>query len=85
MSQFPCSSPDCARTYEAEQERTGAHAYCFKCKIGSGMRVNWVGGGGYGRENFSSRTNADVIREQHRGAEARGAKIEPVPQRAVLR
>jgi hypothetical protein len=84
MSSFPCSTPDCSRTYEAETEKSGFHAFCFKCKISSGLYVCWVGGGGYGRDNFTSRTNADVIREQHRGAEAQGRKIEPIPQRAVL-
>lgn len=36
---------------------------CFRCRVAS-VGYRWVGGGHmYGRDNFSSRTNAEYVRE----------------------
>lgn len=54
---------ECGKDFPASKSKNGM---CFSCWIGVGSPgpyVEWRGGGGYGRENFHERTNADFLRE----------------------
>ena len=71
---------ECGRQFTEEQS---SGVWCYRCKL-DGLRVNWVGGGGYGREAFHSGTVKDHVESTLRGAERAGIEAEPVPQRAEL-
>lgn len=71
---------ECGKRF-TEDESQGV--WCYGCKL-RGLSVNWVGGGGYGREAFSSGTVREHIDGQLALARANGTRVEPVPQRAEL-
>lgn len=52
--------------------------------INRNLRVNWVGGGGYGRKAFHGKLTAEVQRETVARAKAKGREVEPIPVRAEL-
>ncbi len=70
----------CGRTF-SEADSTGE--WCFRCKL-DGLKFNFVGGGGYGREQFHNETNAGFAREIVEGAALRGDAIEKKSTRAEL-
>jgi len=58
---------------------------CYKCFLAEGApRFGFVGGGSYGREAFSTRTNKEVQDEQLRGAARAGRTIVPKSWRQEL-
>ena len=40
---------------------------CFKCWIGNGPGIAWVGGGGYTRQSFHDSTTREAVQEELRG------------------
>lgn len=60
MVTIECS--DCGKPIPPNDENSLKYGTCFKCRC-VGVGVTFRGGGGYGRENFSARTNAEFIRE----------------------
>ena len=71
---------ECGRHFTEEQS---SGVWCYRCKL-DGLRVNWVGGGGYGRAAFSGGTVKEHIDAQMRLANANGTRVEKVPERAEL-
>lgn len=53
---------DCGRPIPANDEQSLKIGECFRCRI-QGVGFNFVGGGGYGRQNFHDGSLADAIRE----------------------
>ncbi len=53
---------DCGREIPANDEQSVKLGECFRCRI-QGVGFSFRGGGGYGRENFHERTNAEFLRE----------------------
>lgn len=53
---------DCGRSIRPDDENSLKYGACFKCRC-QGVGVTFRGGGGYGRANFSERTNAEFLRE----------------------
>lgn len=64
--------PQCgkARTNEPRPE-----GHCFACHL-KGVGFTWVGGGGYGRENFHNTTIAEETRNIVDKSKAKGVSIE---------
>jgi hypothetical protein len=71
---------ECGKEF-TQEESSGS--WCYRCKL-DGLSVNWVGGGGYGREAFHSQTVGEGQRMMMAEAKAKGIDAEPVPQRAEL-
>jgi hypothetical protein len=72
---------ECGRSF-TESQSTGR--WCFRCKL-EGIRFNWVGGGGYGRQAFHDKTVGEVQREHVEGAARAGiTTMEKLPERAEL-
>lgn len=71
---------ECGKEF-TDEESSGV--WCFPCKL-NGLSFNWVGGGGYTREAFSSGTVKEHIDTQMKQAAANGTRIEKVPTRAEL-
>lgn len=67
------SCPECGG--RARQQDVEQHGCCFRCKIG-GLSFQFVGGGGYGRQNFHDRTTAEVQREIVDSARKEGRDIQ---------
>jgi len=53
---------DCGREIAPDDENSVKHGACFPCRM-RGVGITFRGGGGYGRANFSARTNAEFLRE----------------------
>lgn len=52
----------CGRDIKASDENSLRYGECFHCRI-QGTGFTFRGGGSYGREAFSARTNAEFLRE----------------------
>jgi hypothetical protein len=65
-----------------DDQRSLEEIEAFKEKIRS-IGFTYKGGGGYGRENFSARTNAEVCRQTEVTAEKLGRPVERVGERWV--
>jgi len=84
MEQLPIC--ECGAEYSPPTHSTeSAKLHCFKCKMKS-FRVNWVGGGSYGRQAFHDKTTNEVVREQWNDIKKAGNEktMEPAPVRQVL-
>ena len=75
-----CDTPHCEKQFTEDQS---SGATCYRCKL-DGLMVNWVGGGGYGRDAFHSGTVKEHIDSQLAQAKAKGVDAVPIPQRAEL-
>ena len=71
---------DCGNKFTEEQS---SGTVCYPCKLGS-FTVNWVGGGGYGREAFHGSTVREIQADTMAEASRKGIDAEPVPMRAEL-
>lgn len=74
------STCECGKQFTQDQS---SGIWCYRCKL-DGLRVNWVGGGGYGREAFHGSTVKEAVESQLAQAKAKGVDAVPVPQRAEL-
>lgn len=52
----------CGRVIAPTDIEANRRQTCFTCHV-SGISFGFRGGGGYGRENFHERTNAEFMRE----------------------
>ena len=71
---------ECGKEFTEDQS---SGVTCYRCKL-DGLMVNWVGGGGYGRDAFHSGTVKEHVDSQLAQAEANGTRVEKVPERAEL-
>lgn len=53
---------DCEREISPNDEQSLKYGCCFRCRALS-VGVTWIGGGGYGKQNFHDGSLAQAIRE----------------------
>lgn len=68
--------------YVMNDQRTIEEKEAFKEKIRS-VGFTYKGGGGYGRQNFTARTNAEVCRATEENAASLGGSVERIGERWV--